>query len=82
MLTALKMAFLTAMVFLTEGISVSADMLMPIWNAVTNVFSVGQIVAIISSLVAIAVAFVFLWWGVRKGFKSIMAAVTKGKLKI
>lgn len=49
---------------------------------VTSQFSVSNIVAVISAMVVAGIGFVFLWWGVRKGLRSIMAAVKRGRAKI
>lgn len=71
-------------VVLTEatGQEVTADLIMSILKSVTDVMSMTQIVAFISAIIAGCMGFVFLWWGVRKGFKAIMGAVTRGKLRI
>lgn len=72
---------LTAM--LTDaGSSVSSDTIMSILEAVTNVMSVQTIVAFIAGIVGVSMSFVLLWWGVRKGFRAIMTAVTKGKIHV
>lgn len=56
------------------------------WTSViTNVvgqFSVANIVGVLASVVAAGIVFVFLWWGVRLAFNSIMGAVKKGTLSI
>lgn len=56
------------------------------WSAVitgvTSQFSVANIVGTISAVVASGIGFVFLWWGVRKAFASIMGAVKNGTLSI
>lgn len=64
------------------GTTVSATTIMDILNAVTTQFSVANIVAMIAGILGVTVTFVFLWWGVRKGFRAIVAATTKGKPKI
>lgn len=53
-----------------------------ILDTVTTQFSVSNIVAMIAGILGVTVAFVFLWWAVRKGFKAIVAAATKGKPRI
>ena len=50
-----------------------------ILTTVTNQFSVSNIVAMIAGILGVTVVFVFLWWGVRKGFKAITKAATRGK---
>lgn len=61
---------------------IGSDTIMSILEAITSTMSVSQLVAMIAGIVGVGMTFVFLWWGVRKGFRSIMGAVTKGKLKV
>lgn len=63
-----------------EPISIST--IQTILDTVTTQFSVSNIVAMIAGILGVTVAFVFLWWAVRKGFKAIVAAATKGKPRI
>lgn len=49
---------------------------------VTSNFSTTNIVAVLASVVASGIVFVFLWWGVRLAFRSIMGAVKHGSLSI
>lgn len=54
-------------------------------SVITNVvgqFSVPHIVGVIASVVVAGIGFVFLWWGVRLAFGSIMGAVKRGSLSI
>lgn len=67
---------------LTESVNIGADTIMSILEAITSTMSVTQIVAMIAGIIGVGMTFVFLWWGVRKGFKAIMGAVTRGKLKV
>lgn len=56
------------------------------WNSVisgvTSAFSSSNIVGVLASVVSAGVVFVFLWWGIRLAFKSIMGAVKNGTLSI
>lgn len=63
-----------------EPISIST--IQSILDTVTTQFSVSNIVAMIAGILGVTVGFVFLWWAVRKGFKAIVAASTKGKPRI
>lgn len=76
------LSFLPLVAITSQGASVTADTIMSILTAVTNAMSIEAIVALLAGIIAVAMAFVFLWWGVRKGFRAIMGAVTKGRLKI
>ena len=67
---------------LTGETAIGADTIMDILNAVTAQFSVGNIVGMIAGILGVTISFVFLWWGVRKGGKAIISAVTSGKFKI
>lgn len=49
---------------------------------VTSAFSTSNIVGVLASVVAAGIVFVFLWWGVRLAFRSIMGAVKNGTLSI
>lgn len=51
-------------------------------SSVTSVFSTANIVAVLGSVVVSGIVFVFLWWGVRLAFRSIMGAVKNGTLSI
>lgn len=53
-----------------------------ILSAVTSQFSIANIVAFIAGILGVTVAFIFLWWGVRKGFRAIIKATTKGRPSI
>ena len=55
------------------------DEISSILTTVTSQFSVANIVAMIAGILGVTVVFVFLWWGVRKGFKAITKAATRGK---
>lgn len=51
-------------------------------TAVTSNFSVANIVLVLASVVTAGIVFVFLWWGIRLAFRSIMGAVKNGTLSI
>lgn len=51
-------------------------------SGVTSAFSSSNIVGVLASVVSAGVVFVFLWWGIRLAFKSIMGAVKNGTLSI
>lgn len=71
----LRMALLSAE-------TVSSETIMSILDAITGTFSVTQIVSMIAGILGVSMVFVFLWWGVRKGGKVIIRAVTKGKFSL
>lgn len=51
-------------------------------SGVTGAFSSSNIVGVLASVVGAGVVFVFLWWGIRLAFRSIMGAVKNGTLSI
>lgn len=51
-------------------------------TGVTSNFSTSNIVTVLASVVASGIVFVFLWWGIRLAFRSIMGAVKNGSLSI
>lgn len=62
--------------------SVSTDLIMQVLSPVTEAMSMANIVTFIGAIIAACMGFVFLWWGVKKGFSAIMGAVTSGKLRL
>lgn len=62
--------------------TVSTSDLAGILSSVTDQFSVANITSFIAYIIAASVAFVFLWWAVRKAWRAILAATTRGKAKI
>ncbi len=51
-------------------------------TALTGQVSVSTVVAALATFVGAGVGLVFMWWGVRKGIRSLMAAFRGGKLRI
>lgn len=51
-------------------------------TALTNQISVSTIVGVIASVIAAGIGLVFMWWGVRKLVRVIMAAFRGGKLRV
>ena len=51
-------------------------------SAVTEQISVATIVEVLAYAAGISIAMVFVWWGVRKVARMIMAAFKKGKLSL
>lgn len=56
------------------------------WSSVMSKFtaqiSVSTIVAVLVTMVTAGIGLVFMWWGVRKAARSLMAAFRKGKMSI
>lgn len=51
-------------------------------TAMTGQISITTIIAVLASLVATGIGLVFMWWGVRKAARSLMAAFRKGKMSL
>ena len=68
-------------VILTEGNTVvSASDWASVITALTTQISVTTVVGVLATTVAAGVGLVFMWWGVRKAIRTIMAAFRKGKM--
>lgn len=53
-----------------------------VMTAFTGQISVAQVVAVLAASAAACIGLVFLWWGVRKAARALMAAFKKGKMSI
>lgn len=51
-------------------------------SAMTAQISVGTIVGVMATIVAACIGIVFMWWGVRKAVRALMAAFRKGKISV
>lgn len=49
-------------------------------DAITAQVSVTQVVGVLAAAAAIAVTFVFMWWGVRKVTRMVMGSARSGKI--
>lgn len=68
--------------FAQEAPSVSTSDISGIMSSVTDQFSVSNITSFLAYIIGASVVFVFLWWAVRKAWRAILAASTRGKAKI
>lgn len=59
---------------------VGVDAWQSVIDALTAQVSVSTVVAVLASAVAACVGLVFMWWGLRKVTKAIMAAFKSGRL--
>lgn len=79
------MAFANLVRFAASGgttTTVDSSTIMDILSAITNTFSVSQIVAMIAGILGVSMTFVFLWWGVKKGAATVITAVKSGKFRL
>lgn len=74
------MGFLTLLSSSTPTVSTSD--IQTIMTSVTDQFSVSNITTFIAYIVGACIAFVFLWWAVRKAWRAILSATTRGKGRI
>ncbi len=51
-------------------------------SALTAQVSVSTIVGVLATLVTAGIGLVFMWWGVRKALRSLMAAFRKGRMSL
>lgn len=63
----------------TAPTPIPAETIKDVLSAVTNTFSVTTIVQYVAYILGATVGFVLIWWGIRKAFKAIKNAATKGK---
>ena len=61
---------------------VGPDAWSEVMTALTGQVSVSSIVGVLTTLVTAGIGLVFMWWGVRKAVRSIMAAFKKGKMSL
>lgn len=50
-------------------------------SAMTDQISVTTVIGVIAGVVGASIALVFMWWGVRKLARTLMAAFRSGKLR-
>lgn len=49
-------------------------------EAMTSQISVSTVVGVLATVVAAGIGLVFMWWGVRKAGRSLMAAFRSGRI--
>jgi len=62
--------------------AVSASDWASVISAMTGQISVATIVGVMATIVAACIGIVFMWWGVRKAVRALMAAFRKGKISV
>lgn len=60
---------------------VSASDWASVLTAMTGQISVSTVVGVLASVVGAGIGLVFMWWGVRKLARTLMAAFRSGKLR-
>lgn len=51
-------------------------------TSITGTISVQTVVTTLAYIAGVGVGFVFMWFGLRKGIRSLMAAIKSGKLSV
>lgn len=70
-------------ILLTDATNpVTFETIMDILSGVTSIITPQTIIGFLAGIIGVAITYVLLWWGTRKGFKSVMKAVLKGKLSV
>lgn len=64
-----------------EGV-VDASSWASVISALTSQISVSTVVAALATFVGAAIGLVFMWWGLRKGVRTLMGAFRKGRLSV
>ena len=59
-----------------------ASVLEPLQTALGGSITPAQIVAVLASMIGVGMAFVLMWFGVRKLISIFKKAVTKGKISV
>ena len=65
-----------------ESTVVSSSDFSSVITELTSQISVSSVVEILAYGAGIAIGLVFLWWGVRKAARMLMAAFRKGKISV
>lgn len=66
----------------STAVTITAETLQPIVEAVTSQLSISNIVGVIAIIIGAGVGFVFSWWGIRKLISVIQKAALKGKMGV
>lgn len=73
---------MTAFASEVTGTPVTADSWKPVIAALTSQISVSTVVAALATFVTAGIGLVFMWWGLRKGLRSLMSAFRKGRMSV
>lgn len=68
--------------FLTGATAISSSDFTSVISALQQQISVATVVEVLAVLAGAAVGLAFMWWGVRKLTRVIMAAFKKGKISL
>lgn len=71
-----------SMIMVDAATAVTAADWASIISAITGQISVSTVVAAVATMVAAGIGLVFMWWGVRKAARTLLAAFRKGRVSI
>ena len=74
--------FMVPMLLSVVSSAVSASDWASVLSSITSQISVSTVVGVLATTVTAGIGLVFMWWGVRKLARTIMAAFRKGKLSV
>lgn len=73
---------MTAFAAEVTGTPVTAAAWKPVIDALTAQISVQTVIAALATFVTAGIGLVFMWWGLRKGLRSLMSAFRKGRMSV
>lgn len=65
-----------------ESTAITSSAWTSVMTALTNQISVSTVVEVLAVVAAACVGLAFMWWGVRKATRALMAAFKKGKVSL
>lgn len=71
-----------SMIMVDAATAVTAADWASIISAITGQISVSTVVAAVATMVTAGIGLVFMWWGVRKAARTLLAAFRKGRVSI
>ena len=66
----------------TTSMVMGAEQAGQIMTAITSTINVTSVLAILVKVIAVAIVFVFMWWGIRKAISAVMGAIRGGSLGV
>lgn len=65
-----------------SAMEMTTTQLQSILTSLTGVIDVTTIIGFLAAIIGVSAVFVLMWFGVRKGVRSVMSAVKKGRLSV
>lgn len=64
------------------GSAITSSAWASVMSALTGQISVSTVVEVLATIAAACVGLAFMWWGVRKATRALMAAFKKGRVSL